>query len=45
MTAINASDEAYRRLLKIKQKMEEESGRIVSISKALDAKMGIKEHV
>jgi predicted CopG family antitoxin len=45
MTTINTSDEAYRRLLKIKQEMEEESGRLVSISKALDAKMGIKEYV
>ena len=45
MTTINASDEAYIRILKRRRKMEEKSGKIVSVSEALDVLLGVKEDV
>lgn len=40
MTTINASEEGYKKVLKKKREMEEKSGRVVSIAKALDALLG-----
>ena len=41
MTAINTSKEAYGMILNQKRKMEEEKQKLVSISRALDALLGI----
>ena len=43
MTAINTSEEAHRTIMKQKHKMEEESGKVVSMSEALDVLLGVKE--
>ena len=45
MVAINALEEAYKRILKRKQIMEGVSGRVVSVSKALDASLEVREDV
>lgn len=45
MTTINASAEGYRRVLKKKREMEEESDRVVSVAKALDALLEEMEEV
>lgn len=43
MTAINTSKKAYGMMLNQKRKMEEEQQAIVSISRALDALLGVNE--
>lgn len=45
MKAINVSDEAYKRILKQKQVMEEKRTRIVFIVQAVDVLLGVKEDV
>ena len=45
MVAINALEEAYKRIMKRKQIMEGVSGRVVSVSKALDALLEVREDV
>ena len=43
MTTINVSDEAYKRILEQKIKMEREQQRLVSMSEAVDSLLGAKE--
>jgi hypothetical protein len=45
MKTINVSDEAYMRILKQKQVMEEKQTRIVFIVAVLDVLLGVKEDV
>lgn len=45
MTAINASEEAYKRILKRKQMIEFRLGKVVPMSEALDVLLGVKEDV
>jgi hypothetical protein len=45
MKTINVSDEAYKRILKQKQKMEEKQTKVVFIVHALDVLLGVREDV
>ena len=45
MVTINVSPEAYKKILKWKQKMEEGQQRLVSMSEAVDVLLGVKEDV
>lgn len=45
MKTINVSDEAYKRILKQKQVMEEKQTRVVFILQAVDVLLGVKEDV
>jgi predicted CopG family antitoxin len=45
MATINASDEAYKKILKRKQMIEFAQQRLVSMSEALDVLLGVKEDV
>jgi len=45
MATINASLEAHVKVMKQRRKMEEKSGRVISIADALDALLGVKEDV
>ena len=43
MVTINASSEAYRRILKRKQEMEQTQQGLISIARALDSLLGVDE--
>lgn len=45
MKTINVSDEAYKRILKQKQVMEEKQNKVIFIVQALDVLLGVKEDV
>ena len=45
MATINASQEAHLKIMRQRRKMEEESGKVISIAGALDVLLGVKEDV